>query len=86
MASLRDVLDHAGQRVRIVDDAGTGREGLAMRRGDVALVDAKLAPKVGERLVFLDSNESFPIEASEPQLARQKIDHFRVRLGEVPRG
>lgn len=86
MASLRDVLDHAGKRVRIIDDAGAGREGLAIRRGDVALVDAKLTPRAGERLVFLESNEAFRIEGSEPQLVREKLDHFRVRLGAVPRG
>jgi hypothetical protein len=86
VASLRDVLNHAGKKVRIVDARGATREGLAMRRGDVALLEPKLAPMAGEILEFVESSERFRLESAEPQDALGKIDHYRSRIVPAPRG
>ena len=86
MASLRDVLNHAGKKVQVVGSSGVGREGLAMRRGDVALIEPKLAPVAGETLVFVESGERFRLESAEPQEALGKTDHYRARVSPLPRG
>lgn len=86
MASLRDVLNHAGKKVRVIAAAGSVREGLAMRRGDVALLEPTLAPAVGETLEFIESGERFRLESSEPQEGQGKIDHYRARIVSLTRG
>lgn len=86
MASLRDVLNHAGKKAHIVGISGVPREGLAMRRGDVALIEPKLVPTVGETLIFVESGERFRLESAEPQEALGKTDHYRARVSPLPRG
>lgn len=86
MASLRDVLNHAGKKVRVTGVSGQPREGLGMRRGDLALLEPKLAPAVGETLEFIESGERFRLDSSEPQEGQGKIDHFRARISALTRG
>ena len=86
MASLRDVLNHAGKKVRLIAGSGETREGLAMRRGDVALLEPRLTPVVGETLEFVETGELFRLESSEPQEGQGKVDHYRARIVPLPRG
>ena len=86
MASLRDVLNHAGKKVRLVPASGAPREGLAMKRGDTVLLEPKLAPSTGDVLEFLESGERFRLETAEPQESGGKVDHFRARLSAAIRG
>jgi hypothetical protein len=86
MASLRDVLNHAGKRVTIAGAAGERREGLAMRRGDLVLLEPRLEPKAGEEIRFLDSDEAFRLEEVEPQESLGKVDHYRGRLASLRPG
>ncbi|MBI2077498.1 MAG: hypothetical protein HYT80_03880 [Euryarchaeota archaeon] len=83
MASLRDVLNHAGKKVLVQTGAGAAREGLAMRRGDVGLLEPKLSPRAGDRLEFADTGERFEIVEATEERNLDKVDHFRCRLGPV---
>ena len=86
MASLRDVLNHAGKKVRVTTGAAASREGLAMKRGDLALIEPKLEPKVGDVLEFIETGERFRLDSAEPQEGQGKIDHYRARATALPRG
>lgn len=81
MASLRDVLNHAGRKVRVTSPEGKTREGLAMRRGITVLLEPSLEPRVGDLLEFIESRERFRVLTSEPQQHAGKVDHFRTQLG-----
>ena len=80
------MLNHAGKKVRVTSPAGKRREGLAMRRGDVALVEPNLMPVVGETLEFIETGERFRVDSAEPQEGQGKIDHYRARIVPLPRG
>ena len=86
MASLRDVLNHAGKKVRVMTGTQPPREGLALMRADVALLEPKLAPQAGDILEFVETNERFRLETAEPQDHAGKVDHFRSRLSPASRG
>lgn len=86
MASLRDVLDHAGKPVRLTPPGGAPREGRALRRGDVALLDPKLEPSPGDRIEFLETGEAYRLESAEAQEALGRVDHYRARLSPAARG
>lgn len=86
VASLRDALNHAGKKVRLVSGPDAARDGLAMRRGDVALLEPLLEPKPGDTMEFVETGERFRLESADPQAAQGKIDHYRCRVSTIPRG
>ena len=84
VASLRDVLNHAGKKVRIT--GASVREGLAVRRGDTMLLEPNLAPTPGETIEVIETGERFRVVSAEPQQGPTKIDHYKARVTDLPRG
>lgn len=80
MASLRDVFDHAGKKVRLLKASGEIHEGLGLLRGDVALLEPALDPVRGDGLEFLESGARFKVLDAEPQAVKGRTDHYRVRI------
>jgi hypothetical protein len=85
MASLRDVFQHAGKPVQVLQGLTVRAEGKGMQRGTTLLLEAKLEPRVGETIVFPEAQMRFRVTKSEPQFAGEKIDHYRVE-GEASSG
>lgn len=80
MASLRDVFNHAGKKVRLVKPDGAVHEGLGMLRGDLALLEPALDPQRGDALEFLESGQRFKVLTAEAELFKEKVDHHRVKV------
>lgn len=80
MASLRDVFDHIGKKVRVERADGSVAEGLGLLREPEAFAEAKLAPRLQETLVFLDGGDRFRIEESSAEMVRGRVDHYRLRV------
>ena len=57
-----------------------------MLRGDVALIDPRLAPMIGETLEFVETGEVFRLDSVEAQEGQGKTDHYRARIVPVSRG
>ena len=51
-----------------------------MRRGDLGLLEPKLAPKVGDELTFTESGERFQVVEAAEERQMEKVDHFRCKL------
>lgn len=80
MASLRDVLDHIGKRVRLERADESTVEGLALVREPEAFAEAKLEPKPGDVLVVLETDRRYRVESSEAELVRGRVDHYKLRI------
>lgn len=80
MASLRDVFNHAGKKVRLVKEDGAIHEGLGMLRGDLVLLEPGLDPARGDGIEFLESGKTFKVLSAEAETIRDRIDHYRVRV------
>lgn len=80
MASLRDVLDHAGKKVRLERDGAALGEGLGILRGQEALVEARLAPRPADVLILVDGGRRFRIEEAHAEQVRGRTEHYRLRL------
>lgn len=80
MASLRDVFDHAGKKVRLLKQDGAIHEGLGMLRGDLVLLEARLDPERGDGVEFLETGQRFKVLSAEAETVRDRLDHYRVRV------
>lgn len=83
MASLRDVLNHIGKKVRIERADESEREGLGLIRGNKAFTEANLAPQAGERVTLLETGEVYRVVSSLPKMIGGRVDHFELEVAKL---
>lgn len=80
VASLRDVLNHIGRRVRLERGGAPVGEGLGLFRGETAFVEARLEPRPGDVLRVLDDESAYRVDASEAEIVQARVDHYKLRV------